>query len=53
MSTGYPSAIYTELFESKGWLRFDKEARVLGGALKTECLWLSPRTAEELKIAQK
>ncbi len=46
--SGYPSAIYTELFENKGWLRFDKEARVLGGSLKTECVWLSPRTAAAL-----
>lgn len=48
--SGYPSAIYAELFESKGWIRIDKETQVLGGAKKTECLWLSPRTAKELKI---
>ncbi|HEX8637969.1 MAG TPA: DNA adenine methylase [Pyrinomonadaceae bacterium] len=48
--SGYPSAIYAELFEAKGWLRIDKAAKVLGGATKTECLWLSPRTAAELKL---
>lgn len=48
--SGYPSALYEELFESKGWLRIDKAAKVLGGATKTECLWLSPRTAAELKL---
>lgn len=48
--SGYPSAIYTELFENKGWKRFDKEARVIGGGVKTECVWLSPRTARELNL---
>lgn len=46
--SGYPSAIYEELFEAKGWARVDREAQVLGGAKKTECLWLSPRTSEAL-----
>lgn len=44
--SGYPSPIYQELFEAKGWLRFDKEALILGGGKRTECIWLSPRTAE-------
>ncbi len=44
--SGYPSEIYQELFEAKGWLRFDKEALILGGGKRTECIWLSPRTAE-------
>lgn len=51
--SGYPSALYEELFESKGWLRVDKAAKVLGGATKTECLWISPRTAAELKLLPK
>lgn len=48
--SGYPSKLYEELFESKGWLRIDKPAKVLGGATKIESLWLSPRTAAELKL---
>jgi DNA adenine methylase len=48
--SGYPSALYSELFEAKGWIRIDKAAKVLGGATKTESLWLSPRTAAELKL---
>lgn len=48
--SGYPSAIYAELFEAKGWTRIDRQARVMGGGSKTECLWLSPRTATELKL---
>lgn len=47
--SGYPSAIYAELFESKGWQRASKAAQVLGGATKTECLWLNPKTTEALK----
>lgn len=46
--SGYPSAIYQELFEEKGWKRFDKDAWTLRGTKKTECVWLSPRTANAL-----
>lgn len=42
--SGYPSRIYEELFESRGWQRVETEAVVMGGGKKTECLWLSPRT---------
>lgn len=48
--SGYPSAIYEELFEQKGWLKFERAARVLGGASKIEAVWLSPRTAADLKL---
>lgn len=47
--SGYPSKIYEELFESKGWMRIDKEACVLGGSKKIESLWLSPRTSAALQ----
>lgn len=46
--SGYPSAIYKELFESKGWLRVDKATTAMSGAARTECLWLSPRTVKAL-----
>lgn len=46
--SGYPSEIYAELFEAKGWLRTDKETLAMSGAKRTECLWLSPRTAQAL-----
>ncbi len=48
--SGYPSEIYAELFESKGWRRFDKSAVIMSGGKRTECVWLSPRTVEALKI---
>ena len=48
--SGYPSKIYEELFESRGWIRIDRAAKVLGGATKTESLWLSPRTQTELEL---
>lgn len=51
--SGYPSTIYEHLFEWKGWRRVDRQARVLGGGVKTECLWLSPRTARELNLSAK
>ena len=46
--SGYPAAIYTELFENRGWHRIDRKAQVNGGGSRIECLWLSPRTAAEL-----
>ncbi|MGC2239127.1 MAG: DNA adenine methylase [Pyrinomonadaceae bacterium] len=46
--SGYPSKIYGELFEDKGWQRVEREALVMGGAKRTECLWLSPQTVAAL-----
>jgi DNA adenine methylase len=48
--SGYPSKIYEELFESKGWQKVERLAQVMGGASKTEALWLSPRTWSELNL---
>lgn len=47
--SGYGSKIYKELFESRDWKRFDKEALTLGGGKKIESVWLSPRTFEAIK----
>jgi DNA adenine methylase len=46
--SGYPSKLYEDLFESKGWKRVDKEALTNAGVKRTECLWLSPVTQEIL-----
>jgi DNA adenine methylase len=48
--SGYPSTIYEELFEMRGWRRFEKDAWTMRGTLKRECLWISPRTAESLNL---
>lgn len=48
--SGYPSPIYEELFEKRGWIRIERIACVLGGAKKTEGLWLNPRTIESLGL---
>lgn len=42
--SGYPSGLYDELFS--GWKRLEREVQDINSAKKTECLWLSPRTAE-------
>lgn len=42
--SGYPSKEYEELFDKRGWKRYDKNAIVMGGGSRTECLWLSPAT---------
>jgi DNA adenine methylase len=47
--SGYPSPLYSRLFELRGWKRFDREALIMGGGKRTECLWLHPRTARALK----
>ena len=39
--SGYRSALYDELFE--GWQRMERTAYTNQGAMRAECLWLSPR----------
>lgn len=48
--SGYPSEIYAELFDKKGWLRFEKAAWTMRGTRKTEVVWLSPRTVRALDL---
>jgi DNA adenine methylase len=48
--SGYPSSIYKEMFEDKGWIKIEKKARVMGGGFKTEGLWLNRAAARELKL---
>lgn len=48
--SGYPSALYDELFT--GWKCISKESMDVNGKAQIECLWISPRTAEQL-AAQK
>lgn len=43
--SGYPSAIYEELFEKKGWVKFERKARTMSRTFKTEAVWLNPKTA--------
>lgn len=50
--SGYPSELYTELYESHGWERRDKDTVANKGAKRTESIWLSPRTAKALSKAQ-
>lgn len=40
--SGYPSPLYANLLESKGWQRIDKRAIVNNGGSRIESLWLSP-----------
>lgn len=42
--SGYACPLYTELYESHGWHRVDKEAQTNSGGKRIESLWLSPRT---------
>lgn len=48
MVSGYPSALYDEIYA--GWTCRAKETRDLNSKTVTECLWLSPRTAEALDL---
>lgn len=48
--SGYACPLYTELYESHGWQRHDKEAQTNGGGKRTESVWLSPRTVEALNM---
>jgi len=46
--SGYPSALYAELYERHGWARVEKLARTNGRSRRRECLWLSPRAQSAL-----
>jgi len=46
--SGYACPLYTELYESYGWSRVDREAQTNSGGKRIESLWLSPRTVEAL-----
>jgi DNA adenine methylase len=48
--SGYACPLYTELYESHGWQRVDKEAQTNSGGKRIESLWLSPRTVEALNM---
>jgi DNA adenine methylase len=43
--SGYPSTLYSELFEARGWQRSDRDSKINFGAIRTESLWISPRTS--------
>ncbi len=45
--SGYKSSLYKDLYDAHGWQRKDRLART-NGADKVECIWLCPRTQEEL-----
>jgi DNA adenine methylase len=44
--SGYPSALYSQLYPD--WSRVETQARTNFTHLRTECLWLSPRTVAVL-----
>ncbi len=46
--SGYACPLYTDLYESHGWHRVDKEAQINSGGKRIESLWLSPRTWKAL-----
>lgn len=46
--SGFACQLYTELYESHGWERHDKEAQINSGGKRIESVWLSPRTVEAL-----
>lgn len=47
--SGYACPLYTDLYESHGWHRVDKEAQTNSGGKRIESLWLSPRTWKALR----
>lgn len=47
--SGYACPLYTDLYESHGWNRVDREAQTNSGGKRIESLWLSPRTWSALQ----
>lgn len=50
--SGYPSELYAEIYEQRGWKRVDCQAQINGGDTRTESLWLSPITQERLSLPE-
>jgi len=48
MVSGYPSRLYDELYA--GWKCISRQSQDINGKGKTECLWMSPRTAENARL---
>jgi len=46
--SGYPSDLYSEIFEDKGFSRIDGDSTTNNGGKRVESLWLSPRTSDAL-----
>jgi DNA adenine methylase len=46
--SGYNCPLYEDLYESHGWLRFDKEAKTNGNP-RVESIWLSPQTWDTVR----
>lgn len=49
--SGYPSPLYTELYEQRGWRREERRAFNVAGRPITEALWLCPKTQAALAHA--
>lgn len=45
---GAPNNLYARLYEDHGWQRVDTSARIDGGGIAVESLWLCPRTQAAL-----
>ncbi len=50
--SGYPSELYRDLYEARGWRRVETTARTNSRHMvRTECLWISPRAWAALEAA--
>ncbi len=47
--SGYPSDLYTELYETHGWQRHETQARTNTNKYKTEAVWLNPAVQQRQK----
>jgi DNA adenine methylase len=45
--SGYPSPLYEELYEARGWRRVDRMTNTNSGGKRMESLWLNPRAARQ------
>lgn len=45
---GYPSELYRDLYEARGWRREEKRSLDGAGNRRTEAIWISPRTQAAL-----
>lgn len=50
--SGYPSDLYTELYEAHGWRRETTTARTNTNNFKTEAIWINPVAQQRLQAEQ-
>ncbi len=47
--SGYNCAVYRDMYEGCGWVRYDKNTQINGGKVRAESIWINQACREKLK----